>query len=182
MSTFPKTLSTKMTTKIQIYNELINLISNNRNHTQIQKTIKELGKEYLSQEWATNIPRYLHLYGVAFREGRPLFNLLKKSIDIPLNNIDIMYMIITGVFWRYYYVTTIINEAISELKSSEIYKMMSNIPYTSELIKLFDDTSVSSNHPHLKKCGEMYGYFNPNWIIEPTSCKKALCKIDTISV
>jgi len=166
------------------YREILKLIHFNSKHDMIKKLISEIGIDYLSlpnpkiKDWGKDFPRYLHLYAEAFGEGHRLFNLLNESFGISLTDYQIIYLIICGIFWRYYYDTKIINYAIIELKNSEIYSRITKIPFTQELSKLLDDSGVSKKYSQFKRYGETLGYFNGQWLCDPSTYKEECKAID----
>jgi hypothetical protein len=173
-----------MTDQETIYNEIKHLIKFNSSYDKIKDLIKSIGIEYLSHpdsnitDWGKDFPRYLHLYGLCFSEGHGIFDLLRKSITIPLSGFDMVYMTIAGVFWRYYNNIGIVNDAICQLKKSDIYNQMNNIPYTEELVKLLEDSSVTRQYGQFNRYGKELGYFNISWLVDPSTydnlidCKK----------
>ena len=168
----------------KLYIELHSLIKGNCNHDKMIKIIKDLGTEYLSQpdprikDWGKDYPRYLHLYGKAFAEGHGLFDLLQTHIAIQLRDIDIIYLCVCGVFWRYHYDISIINYALIQLKKSDIYTRLVKIPYTLEIDMLLECSGVSSILPQFKKYGETLGYFNAHWLCDPSTYEEECKMID----
>ena len=173
-----------MTTSTEIYNEIKHLIKFNSSYDKIEKLIGSLSIEFLSYpdsnitDWGKDFPRYLHLYGLCFSEGHGIFDLLRKNIVIPLTDFDIVFMTIAGVFWRYYNNKSIVNDAISQLKKSDVYEQMNKIPYTTKLVKLLEDSSVTKQYGQFNRYGKELGYFNIGWLIDSSTygnsidCKK----------
>jgi len=176
----------KPTTNDDKYIELHRLIQFNIEHNKIAQIIEELGTEYLSQldpnkkDWGKHIPRYRHVYLRAFSEGHALFDLLQEHIKIKLTTIDLLHLIISSVFWRYYHDRSIKNHALNQLKNSSVYPTLTHILYTPEIGILLDCTKTSVQFPYFKRYGETLGYFNAYWLVDPSTYKKECKEIDMI--
>jgi hypothetical protein len=167
--------------------ELITLVHwapNSSTPDKIKTLIKKIGVEYLNEkyknipeDWPVFFPNYLRIYSEFFSEGHELFNLFQENLDIVLTDLDVIYLLIKGIFWKYYYDTKIINYAIEEFKKCDRYMQITRIPYTPEIGLLLDITGVSKDYSYFKELGETCGYFNAQWLCDPKTYDKELDKL-----
>jgi len=175
------TNSSTETYNTMLFNECIKNIHFNSGGFYNQKILDTLSKiepSFLKstnpniEDWGKNHPRYLRLYCETFTEGHPCFDIITNylsSIDIELTSYDFTYMIIIGVFWRYYNNTSIINHALSQLKASSYFKQIQEIPFTSELEFLLTNIGIENKYSYFKRYAKGLGYLNCNWFIDPSS-------------
>lgn len=164
---------------------LVHYTPNSSTSDKIKILIAKIDIEYLHEEYK-NVPKYspiifpnyLRIYSEIFGEGHALFNLFQENLNIVLTDLDIIYLLIKGVFWRYYNDTKIINYAIEEFKKCDRYNHITRIPYTREIGLLLDITGVSDNYFYFKKLGETLGYFNAQWLCDPSTYDKELDKLN----
>ena len=163
------------------YLECIQLIKFNSNIDKLQELLKNIDTQFLRdkcpsvKDWTKNHPRYLHLFIIVFAEGHPLFNIMCKIMekhDIILSDYDLLYCIIIGIFWRYYYDEKIINYAIRELKDGVIYNTINHIQITPKINYLLLNVGIENKYSYFRRCSNSLGYINGKWFTEPTIYNK----------
>ena len=163
------------------YLECIRLIKFNSDIDKLQELLKNIDTQFLRDkdpsvtDWTKNHPRYLHLFIMVFAEGHPLFNTMCKIMeehDIILSDYELLYCIIIGIFWRYYYDEKIINYAICELKEGVIYNTINHIQFTPEINYLLLNVGIENKYSYFRRCSNSLGYINGKWFTEPTIYNK----------
>lgn len=175
------------------YYEVMRLLKFNSNKKLITQLIEEIDTDYLlessstKKDWTKNHPRYLALFGIIFSEGHPSFNFMLSLLvndlkhKIELRDYDLLYIIILGIFWRYYYEDDDIkNYAISELKASSYYSSIEKVPYDQDIEYLLSNTGLDKEYPQFKRYGKTLGYINGRWFYDHSIYDEECKMIDAI--
>ena len=142
----------------------------------ISENISAISTDYLIStnpeitDWGKNHPRYLSLLAKLFSEGHPYFETVVECLnkkEILLTSYDILYCIVLGIFWRYYYERDIINYAIEEIKETAFYKDNNEIPFTPELDYFLMHCGIENEYSYFRKCSNSIGSINLKWFIDP---------------
>ena len=146
---------------------------------QLKETLNLIDKSYLLEknpnikDWGKNHPRYLGFFGKAFSEGHQCFELLidilvtSPQFQIELTDYDLVYMVVTGIFWRYYYDSKIVNYAIQEFNVSKYIADIEHIVFTPEINYMLLNIGIEGRYPQFRNYGSKLGFINCKWFIEP---------------